>query len=58
MPDYRAYVLNSDNSFKTVTTFRCEDDDTAIAEATKLLDGRDIELWDKGRKVATLLDAV
>ncbi len=57
MPDYRAYVLNADNSFKTVRTFCCDDDDAAIAEATKQLDGHDIELWDQARKVATLLDA-
>ncbi len=56
MPDYRAYVLNPDNTFRTVKTFSCDDDDKAIAEATKLLDGQDIELWDQGRKVATLLD--
>lgn len=57
MPDYRAYVLNPDNSFKSVRTFNCDDDDAAIAEATKHLAGEDIELWDQGRKVATLLDA-
>ncbi len=57
MPDYRAYVLNADNSFRTVKTFCCEDDDSAIEEVTKQLNGNDIELWEQARKVATLLDA-
>ena len=55
MPDYRAYVLNPDNSFKTVKEFNCDDDNAAIAEANKLLGSQDIELWDQGRKVLTLL---
>jgi hypothetical protein len=55
MPDYRVYVLNPDNSFKSVRTMSCDSDDIAIDEATKLLDGHDLELWDQGRKVATLL---
>lgn len=54
MAEYRAYFVGNDDHFRNVRVLDCPDDDTAIAEAKKLLNGVDIELWQLGRKVARL----
>jgi hypothetical protein len=54
MPNYRAYLLNPDNSIKRVEIILGEDDETAVGEAKKLAGGHDIELWHRSRKVATV----
>lgn len=54
MVEYRAYIIGDDGHFQTVRVLQCPDDAAAIAEAKKLLDGHDIELWQLGRFVAYL----
>lgn len=54
MVEYRAYLVGDDDHYKSVRVLDCPDDATAIAEAKKLLDGLDIELWQLGRMIARL----
>ena len=52
MPDYRAYIINGPfNSVRTEFPHNCPDDTTAIEAAKQLVDGHDIELWDRDRFV-------
>lgn len=54
MFEYRAYFLDEDDHFVAVQDLNCPDDAVAIAEAEKLLDRHDIELWQLSRMVARL----
>nr|HEV8011969.1 hypothetical protein [Bradyrhizobium sp.] len=57
MPDYRAYILGVDgHRFVFVESFLSNhpDDAAALMAAKKLIDGHDIEVWDRGRLVARL----
>jgi hypothetical protein len=57
MRDYRAYILGIDgHRFIKVAGFLSDhpDDATAMAAAKQLVDGHDVELWDRGRFVARL----
>jgi hypothetical protein len=52
MPDYRAYIV--DGPFNAVIAkflHNHPDDATAIEAAKQLVDGHDIELWDRDRFV-------
>jgi hypothetical protein len=54
MPDYRAYVVGIDGSFNSIGIeflHNHPDDTTAIEAAKQLVDGHDIELWDRDRFV-------
>jgi hypothetical protein len=52
MPDYRAYVVGIDGHFVRVEFLHSHPDDAAAIEAAKqLVDGHDIELWDRDRFV-------
>jgi len=53
MPEYRAYIVDSDGHFKSSVPLVCPDDETAKKEAKQLVDGHDVELWQRVRKVAT-----
>ena len=53
MHSYRAYVLNADGHVIDRIDLSCRDDESAKARARELVDGRAVELWDGGRKVAT-----
>jgi hypothetical protein len=53
MPTYRFYSLKKDGHIAgTPSDFDCPDDNDAVKEAEKLLDGRDIEIWQGTRVVA------
>ena len=54
MANYRALILNSDNSIFSEETLSAEDDESAIAEARKLVHQHNIELWEGSRMVALL----
>lgn len=54
MAEYRAYLVGNDDHFENVRVLDYPDDAAAIAEAKKLLDGADIELWQLGRMVIRL----
>src|SRR5205814_177089 len=51
--EYRAYVVGEDGHFIRAVQLVCSDDSAARAEAKRLVDGHDIELWQGDRKVAT-----
>lgn len=54
MAEYRAYLVGDDDHFKSVRVLDCPDDATAIAEAKKMLDGADIELWRRDQMITRL----
>ena len=54
MVNYRAYLMDSDDRIVRVEILPCPDDQTAIAEAQQLVDGHDVELWHRSRKIARL----
>ena len=51
---YRAYVIGSDGHFKTAITMDCADDKAAIEAAKQLVDGHDVAVWQRDRKIARL----
>jgi hypothetical protein len=53
MPEYRVYVIGSDGHFFNSVPLECADDAEAIQRAEQLVDGHDVELWQRDRKVAT-----
>jgi hypothetical protein len=52
MPDYRAYIIGHDGHFKTFVPLDCANDDAAKEQARQLVDGHDVELWERDRKIA------
>jgi hypothetical protein len=55
MPDYRAYIIGIEGRFIGAEVLSNHVDDAAAIEATKqLIDGHDIELWDRDRLVVRL----
>lgn len=52
MPEYRIYTIGSDGHFYSSTPLDCADDTEAMKRAKQLVDGHDIELWQRDRKVA------
>jgi hypothetical protein len=53
MHGYRAYLIGPDGHIEKRVDLFCEDDEAAKDRAEKLVDGHDVELWDKGRQLAT-----
>ena len=51
MPDYRAYSVGSDGHFINAFELECADDTEAMERAKQLVDGHDIELWQRARKI-------
>ena len=49
---YRAYLLDSAGRFADVVPLECADDDEAMKQAQQLANGRDVELWQRTRKIA------
>jgi hypothetical protein len=55
MPEYRLYTVEHGNQFSgPPVVLQCDSDQDAIAEARKLLDGLDIEVWRDTRMVIRL----
>jgi hypothetical protein len=52
MPDYRAYLIGTDGHFFKSVVLDADDDAEAIAAARQLVDGHDVELWQRDRKIA------
>jgi hypothetical protein len=51
MSDYRAYIVDHDGHFLTSAALECVDDEDAKQQAQLLVDGHDVELWQRDRKV-------
>lgn len=54
MADYRAYFVGPDGHFKNFEVITAEDDEQALKIADKLVNGHDVELWQRDRKIAVL----
>jgi hypothetical protein len=54
MQEYRAYFIGPDGHIQGYEPLICADDAAAIAAAERLVDGHDVELWQRDRKVTTL----
>lgn len=52
MPEYRAYIIGPDGHFQDSVHLLCPDDEAAKEQARQLIDGHDVELWQRDRKVA------
>jgi hypothetical protein len=52
--EYRAYLVGSDGHFIGFEPMICRDDAEAIAQAGRLVDGCDMELWSGERFVVKL----
>jgi hypothetical protein len=52
MPEYRVYLIGSDGHFYSAVPLECADDDEARERAEQLVDGHDVELWQRDRKIA------
>lgn len=44
MPEYRAYVLSDDGHIQSFEPIVCDDDDTVIVAAKRLVNGQDVEV--------------
>ncbi len=54
MADYRAFVVDPDGQFISLTGLVCDDDSEAIENARQLVDGHAVELWSGERLVIRL----
>jgi hypothetical protein len=55
MPNYRAYIIGEDGHFLGAEILsECADDEAAEKAAQKLVNGHDVELWDRDRLVIRL----
>jgi hypothetical protein len=54
MPEYRAFVVGTDEHFIGFEPLICRDDAEAITRAQRLVDGHDVELWSGERLVIRL----
>ncbi|MGY0573721.1 hypothetical protein ACTGJ9_023740 [Bradyrhizobium sp. RDM12] len=52
--DYRAYIMGEDGRIRGVHELDCASDEEAKAKATQMLDGHDLEVWQRDRRVAVL----
>ena len=53
MLDYRVFVLGEDGHVLHRHDFWCATEEEAIERAHQLVDGSDVELWYRARKIAT-----
>jgi hypothetical protein len=51
MQDYRAFILGPDDRVMAAVDLLCENEGEAIKAAKRLVDGHDIELWQRDRKI-------
>jgi hypothetical protein len=52
MSYYRVYVIGLDGRFEKAIPLDCQDDSAAIESAKQFIDGCDIELWQRDRRIA------
>jgi hypothetical protein len=51
---YRIFAIGSDGHYISGTTLVCPNDEQAIEQAQRLQRGRDLDIWNGARFVATL----
>jgi hypothetical protein len=54
IPEYRTYIIGNDGHFLEAVPLVCADDAEATEKAKRLVDGHDVELWQRDRKIAAL----
>jgi hypothetical protein len=54
MPDYRAYIVDSEGHIKSFEVITAPDDEQAVRAAQQYVDGCDVEIWELDRKIAVL----
>jgi hypothetical protein len=54
LQDYRVYAIGKDGHVLHRHEFWCADDDSAKEQAKRLVDGHDVELWHRSRKIAVI----
>ena len=52
MADYRVYVIGTDGHIARSILLDCKDDSAAIESTKQLVDGLDVELWQRDRMIA------
>jgi hypothetical protein len=52
MPHYRAHIIGRDGHFERAVELDCADDKAAMESAKQFVDGHDVELWQRDRKIA------
>ncbi len=52
MDHYRVYVIGRDGRFIKSIDLSCADDNAAIESTKQLIDGHDLELWQRDRRIA------
>jgi hypothetical protein len=52
MPDYRIYIVDGGGHFVGVQDLECADDQEAIRKSEQAANGRNVELWERGRFIA------
>jgi hypothetical protein len=52
--EYRVYIVGSDGHFVSSVPLECADDAEATEQAKQLVDGHDVELWQRARKIAAV----
>jgi hypothetical protein len=52
MPEYRVYIVGTDGHFFSSQILECADDSEATEQAKQLIDGHDVELWQRDRRIA------
>jgi hypothetical protein len=52
MQHYRVYFIGQDGRFLKTIDLSCADDGAAIESAKQLIDGNDLELWQRDRRIA------
>jgi hypothetical protein len=54
MAHYRAYIMDSDGHISKAVDLVLKDDAEAIEAARQLVNGYDVELWERERRIALL----
>jgi hypothetical protein len=54
MPEYRIVIVGEDGHVYRAIPLECDDDVEAIKQAEQFTDHRDVELWQRNRKVIRL----
>jgi hypothetical protein len=52
MPYYRAYIIGRDGHFQKAIDLDCSDDEAAMKSAKQLVNGFDVELWQRDGRIA------
>jgi hypothetical protein len=52
MSDYRVYIIGDDDRIVERIDLNCADDSAAIEFAKQYINGKDIELWQRDRRIA------